>query len=192
MAPRSSPAGPMARSGSGIASAALRWPARRWASLLGRRRWQKWPAMRKARRTGSASPWMCTPSPPWLLPSAPSRRCPSRCSGDWGTGKSTFMRLMSDRIQQLAALSCNNPGLSLFAANVRQVRFNAWHYSDDQVWVGLVDHLFQALVGTDVSDLREPEEVRREQSRLEAALAEKQARRQRLARARQDKDSGKP
>jgi hypothetical protein len=102
------------------------------------------------------------------------------------------MRLMSDRIQQLAALSCNNPGLSLFAANVRQVRFNAWHYSDDQVWVGLVDHLFQALVGTDVSDLREPEEVRREQSRLEAALAEKQARRQRLARARQDKDSGKP
>jgi polynucleotide 5'-kinase involved in rRNA processing len=37
--------------------------------------------------------------------------------GDWGTGKSTFMRQMSDRIQQLADLSHNNPGLSLFAAN---------------------------------------------------------------------------
>jgi WD domain, G-beta repeat/KAP family P-loop domain len=112
--------------------------------------------------------------------------------GDWGTGKSTFMRQMSDRIQQLADLSHNNPGLSLFAANVRQVRFNAWHYSDDQVWVGLVDHLFQTLADTDISDARAPEEVRRQQSRLEAALAEKQARRQRLARAWQDKSSGQP
>lgn len=112
--------------------------------------------------------------------------------GDWGTGKSTFMRQMSERIQQLADLSRNNPGLSLFAANVRQVRFNAWHYSDDQVWVGLVDHLFQTLAGTDVSDPGASEEVRRQQSQLEAALADKQARRQRLARARQDKSSEEP
>ena len=61
------------------------------------------------------------------------------------------MRQMYDRIQHLADLSRNNPGLSLFAANVRQVRFNAWHYSDDQVWVGLVNHLFQTLAGTAVS-----------------------------------------
>lgn len=33
----------------------------------------------------------------------------------------------------------------MFASNVRQVRFNAWDYSDDQLWSGLVDHLFRAL-----------------------------------------------
>ena len=65
--------------------------------------------------------------------------------GDWGTGKSTFMRQISDRVQRLADLSRNNPGLSLYAANVRQVRFNAWHYSDESVWVGLVEHLSTAL-----------------------------------------------
>ncbi len=111
--------------------------------------------------------------------------------GDWGTGKSTFMRQMSDRIQHLADLSRNNPGLSLFAANVRQVRFNAWHYSDDQVWIGLVDHLFQTLARTDVSDARAPEEVQQQRDRLQAALAEKRARQQQLARARQDNDSEK-
>ena len=63
--------------------------------------------------------------------------------GDWGTGKSTFMRQMSDRIQQLAGLSHNNPGLSLFAANVWQVRFNAWHNSDAQIWVGLASGCLQ-------------------------------------------------
>ncbi|MGH3568259.1 MAG: P-loop NTPase fold protein [Pseudonocardia sp.] len=110
--------------------------------------------------------------------------------GDWGTGKSTFMRQMSDRIQQLADLPQHNPGLSQFAAKVRQVRFNAWHYSDDQVWVGLVDHLFQTLAETDVSDLRPPEEVRRVRSRLEADLADKQARRQRLAPAGRDGEPG--
>lgn len=100
------------------------------------------------------------------------------------------MRQMNDRIQQLADLSRNNPGLSQFAANVRQARFNAWHYSDDQVWVGLVDHLFQTLAGTDVSDPRTPEEVQRAQSRLEADLADKQARRQQLAPAGRDGEPG--
>lgn len=52
--------------------------------------------------------------------------------------------------------------------------------------------LFQTLAGTDVSDPRAAEEVARQQSQLKAALAEKKARRQRLARARQDKGSGQP
>jgi hypothetical protein len=32
---------------------------------------------------------------------------------------------------------------------VRQVRFNAWHYSDDQLWTGLMSHLFQVLAAPD-------------------------------------------
>ena len=111
--------------------------------------------------------------------------------GDWGTGKSTFMQQMNDRVERLASMSRNNRQ-SLFAANVRQVRFNAWHYSDDNVWVGLIEHLFQTLAGTDLSDPREPEEVQRERNRLDAALAEKRARRQRLARAGGNRRSGIP
>ncbi len=102
--------------------------------------------------------------------------------GDWGAGKSTFMRQMCDRIQHLAELSRNNPGLSLFAANVRQVRFNAWHYSDDTVWVGLVEHLFQTLADSDPTRPRSPEEVQRERVDLDTQLADNKARRARIAR----------
>jgi len=35
--------------------------------------------------------------------------------------------------------------IRMFAANVRQVRFNAWHYCDDRLWSGLVEHLFRTL-----------------------------------------------
>jgi WD40 repeat protein len=67
--------------------------------------------------------------------------------GQWGAGKSSFMDQMRRQVAQLADLSANNPGRSAFASVVRQVRFNAWHYSDDHLWTGLVDHLFQSLAG---------------------------------------------
>ena len=60
----------------------------------------------------------------------------------------------------LAELSRNNPGLSVFAANVRQVRFNAWDYSDDQVWSGLVDHLFRELAADPADQSTSPSPAR--------------------------------
>jgi WD40 repeat protein len=65
--------------------------------------------------------------------------------GEWGSGKSSLMRQMQKEVQRLADLSLNNLGRSSFAANVRQVRFNAWHYSDDRLWAGLIEHLFREL-----------------------------------------------
>jgi WD40 repeat protein len=65
--------------------------------------------------------------------------------GDWGTGKSSVLCQVAAHLDRLAAQARNNPGLSAFAENVRQVRFNAWHYSDDQLWAGLVTHLFEVL-----------------------------------------------
>jgi KAP-like P-loop domain-containing protein len=64
--------------------------------------------------------------------------------GDWGSGKSTFMNLVHQRVAALSERAGEDPG-SRFSPSIRQVRFNAWHYSDDHVWVGLVEHLFQAL-----------------------------------------------
>lgn len=97
--------------------------------------------------------------------------------GDWGIGKSSFMRQVRDRVDELAAQSARGFGRRAFAANVRQVRFNAWHYSDDHLWVGLVEHLFRELATSPVeatgriNDLEAELSTRRaEQTRLEKDL----------------------
>ena len=112
--------------------------------------------------------------------------------GDWGAGKSTFIRQVCDHVDHLAELSQHGPELSFFAANVRQIRFNAWHYSDDTVWVGLVEHLFHTLADSDPARPSSPEEVRRERIALDAQLAGNEARRARLARLRRDPTSDQP
>lgn len=76
--------------------------------------------------------------------------------GDWGSGKSSFMRQMENHLRELASASVNNLGQSEFVANVCQVRFNAWHYSDEQIWTGLVEHLFRALSSGDGDSPLEP------------------------------------
>ena len=103
--------------------------------------------------------------------------------GDWGAGKSSVMLQIQRRIDVLAEMSRNNPGLSVFAANVRQVRFNAWDYSDDQLWSGLVDHLFRALAADpgSSSGLPDPAAVQAERVTLRRELAEREAEEQRLS-----------
>lgn len=93
--------------------------------------------------------------------------------GDWGAGKSSFMRQVQDRVAELARQSVG--GDSAFAANVRQVRFNAWHYSDDHLWVGLVEHLFRELAKPADGD---GEAGRRRE--LEEELSTKKVERERL------------
>ncbi len=67
--------------------------------------------------------------------------------GEWGTGKSSFMRQVELRVNTLADASAANLGASEFVASVAQVSFNAWHYSDTYVWSGIVENLFQGLAG---------------------------------------------
>ena len=106
--------------------------------------------------------------------------------GDWGAGKSSVMLQVERQIDLLAERARNNPGLSAFAENLRQVRFNAWHYSDDQLWTGLVSHLFGVLAAPSGpgSDGGSPGErpggadqgsVAAERERLRAELAVQQA-----------------
>lgn len=68
--------------------------------------------------------------------------------GEWGSGKSTFMRLMQaeiDRISDRARVAARDGRTVAFCTEVRQVSFNAWHYADANLWASLVIHLFEAL-----------------------------------------------
>lgn len=107
--------------------------------------------------------------------------------GSWGAGKSSFMLQVEQRIRILAEMSRNNPA-SAFAATVRQVRFNAWHYSDDHLWAGLVSHLFRSLAAFDGQEPAEPcrsadlEDLQQERVALRSKLADRQAHELKLAR----------
>ena len=105
--------------------------------------------------------------------------------GDWGTGKSSVMLQVQRRIDVLAEMSRNNPGQSVFATNVRQVRFNAWDYSDDHVCAGLTGQLFRALAaepGNPVS-LSDPADAEADRQALSRRLAEREAEEEQLSSA---------
>ena len=68
--------------------------------------------------------------------------------GAWGSGKTFFMRMLERRVAELSSdsHSSGRAQSSLWAwRNVRQVRFNAWHYAAADVWAGLLDHLVREL-----------------------------------------------
>jgi KAP-like P-loop domain-containing protein len=103
--------------------------------------------------------------------------------GDWGSGKSSVMLQIQRRIDVLAEMSRNDPRQSMFSASVRQVRFNAWDYSDDHVWVGIAEHLFRALAA-DTGVLGSPADfdaMRAERIRLRTLLVEREAEEEHLA-----------
>jgi KAP family P-loop domain len=66
--------------------------------------------------------------------------------GEWGSGKSFLMALMQERIDELAALKrAGHEGAEAFCGEVRQVRFNAWHFVDTNLWASLAAALFDGL-----------------------------------------------
>lgn len=69
--------------------------------------------------------------------------------GEWGSGKSSFMQMVQARVHHLAGWQQKNAPVAgdppAYVTRVRQVRFNAWHYSDEHVLVGMVDKLFREL-----------------------------------------------
>ncbi|MER5949259.1 P-loop NTPase fold protein [Streptomyces sp. NPDC001904] len=73
--------------------------------------------------------------------------------GEWGAGKSSFMDQMYERITEIKELS-GQSGVaeSAFVSEVKQVRFNAWHYSDEHIWPGLIGELFRVLAEVPAGD----------------------------------------
>ena len=100
--------------------------------------------------------------------------------GDWGEGKSHFLGLLRQQVQAIA-----RPGNPLAHSAVRQVRFNAWHYAETDLWASLVAELFAQLAAPPNEDLGAEQ---RRQSRLAAELVAERGLQERLraARARRD------
>jgi len=68
--------------------------------------------------------------------------------GDWGSGKSHFMRQMRKRVELLSqkARESGKPQNELgYYKNIVQIEFNAWHYIEGNLWASLVDHIFANL-----------------------------------------------
>ncbi|WAS86354.1 P-loop NTPase fold protein [Corallococcus sp. NCRR] len=61
--------------------------------------------------------------------------------GDWGSGKSFFMRRLEKSIDAVAATA--TPG---YCEKIVQIRFNAWSYIDTQnLWASLTSEIFEQL-----------------------------------------------
>lgn len=106
--------------------------------------------------------------------------------GAWGLGKSYFMGLLRTQVDELA----RSP-TKAYCDDIVQIGFNAWHYSDSNLWASLGDEIFRQLAGpapgTDVDGRRE--RIRRElthklgqRSELEAAAHEAEHQAARLQR----------
>jgi WD40 repeat protein len=91
--------------------------------------------------------------------------------GNWGSGKSTFMRLVIDEVTGLTRMPL--PGAP-YVRHIRQVRFNAWHYSDEHLWVGLIEHLFREIRPHRAADRAAPDAAATIEG-LEAELAGRKA-----------------
>ena len=81
--------------------------------------------------------------------------------GEWGSGKSSLLKMVGQEVERLAV-----PDQPDYAEPICQVWFNAWHYSDDQVWTGLVEQLFRSLAPPEMAGMLAPAELADQQRRL--------------------------
>ena len=67
--------------------------------------------------------------------------------GDWGSGKSTFMEQLQRAVEGIATEVREKPAdqKSVFLGNIVQIKFNAWHYVEANLWASLVSHIFDNL-----------------------------------------------
>lgn len=90
--------------------------------------------------------------------------------GDWGSGKSYFMRQLQDEIDRLARRKGNT-----FCKSVVQIEFNAWHYVEANLWASLVQNIFQNLKTSDEDSEAARERTNKVIEELGGAIAERTA-----------------
>lgn len=68
--------------------------------------------------------------------------------GDWGSGKTFFMERLKesvDRVAESARRTLDDGEETPFVPHVAQIRFNAWHYADANLWASLTAEFFDQL-----------------------------------------------
>lgn len=69
--------------------------------------------------------------------------------GEWGSGKTFFMRRIYDNVAALSAdaerRKRETGDAGPFLPDVVQIRFNAWHYIETNLWASLVEYIFAEL-----------------------------------------------
>ena len=77
--------------------------------------------------------------------------------GEWGSGKSYFMGLLREQVRTLAQSEDNR-----YCGEIVQIGFNAWHYSDSNLWASLGDEIFERLAGSGETDATRRKRLRKE------------------------------
>jgi GH25 family lysozyme M1 (1,4-beta-N-acetylmuramidase) len=108
--------------------------------------------------------------------------------GDWGTGKTFFMNLLEARIDQMAAKERNTEPsderpTAYYCTNVVQLRFNAWHYIEQDLWASLASAIFDGLDKWVTTRNATPEEKENKETKRARLLTETARERDELERA---------
>jgi KAP family P-loop domain len=77
--------------------------------------------------------------------------------GEWGSGKSYFMGLLREQVTTLTG-----SGDERYCCDIVQIGFNAWHYSDSNLWASLGDEIFERLAGPGETDATRRRRLRKE------------------------------
>ncbi len=77
--------------------------------------------------------------------------------GEWGSGKSYFMGLLRGQVE---ALGRQDP--DRYHADIVQLGFNAWHYSDSNLWASIGDAIFSQLTDPGTTGEDRAAELQRE------------------------------
>ncbi|RSN22655.1 NTPase [Amycolatopsis sp. WAC 01416] len=99
--------------------------------------------------------------------------------GSWGSGKSFFMRQMQSRVRELAdsartaetEAGTHGKSVSSYCSSVRQISFNAWHYSEANLLASLATHIFDNLAASGAeNDLQRQADLLAERRKTEKTL----------------------
>ncbi len=87
--------------------------------------------------------------------------------GDWGSGKTFFMDRLRDKITMLAEEPATER--PLYWQRICQIKFNAWHYAETNLWASLVSSIFNELRAYLDGPEEDSDEFNRLLNRLELA-----------------------
>ncbi len=90
--------------------------------------------------------------------------------GDWGIGKTFFMRLMQETVTTIAGKDAQAERNSQYVSRATQIEFNAWHYVDSDLWASLASRIFDGL-SKELSDQDDEDKVADIRRRLRRAIS---------------------